>query len=756
MATTPESTPAPQTTAAKLVYLFGGGSADGSAEMRNLLGGKGAGLAEMTNIGIPVPPGFTITTEVCTAFYENDRRYPAGLDEQVREGVGFVEGLLEGRFGDPARPPVFSARSGARVSMPGMMDTVLNLGLNDAVAEGLARETGDERFAYDSYRRFVAMYGDVVLGLKGEDKGVDPFEAILEAKKRALGVEQDTQLPPKALKELVVEFKYEIWKRRQVRFPEDPWEQLWGAIGAVFGSWENPRAVTYRRLYDIPIDWGTAVSVQAMVFGNLGEDCATGVGFTRDPATGEKRFYGEYLVNAQGEDVVAGIRTPQPVTKEAKGDGQVSLEEAMPQGLAELTQGCRTPERHYRDIQAIEFTIQKGRLWLLQTRAGKPAARAMIKVAVDLADEGLIAREEAIMRVEPDKLDELLHPTFDSKATREVIATGLPAGVVARGMGRGCVAGCGALQSDYASGCFTVSTEGREVVVGEGDTISIDGSTGEVMLGAVPVVDSTLDENFATLMGWVDQARRLRVRTNADTPRAGALAGLFGAEGIALCRTEHMFFEPDRILAVREMILAGDEAGRRRALAKILPMQRSDFEGIFRAVEGRPGTIRLLDPPPHEFLPKTPAEIEEGARELGVAAEVVAQHNEALAEFNPMLGHRGCRLGVTYPEIYETQVRAIIEAACNLSREGVRVLPEIMIPIVGMEEEFVRMRQLTEDTAAQVTAETGVRVDYTVGTMIELPRACMVADEIARHAEFFSFGTNDLTQTTYGISRDDS
>jgi len=814
MTTTPESTPAPQTTAAKLVYLFGGGSADGSAEMRNLLGGKGAGLAEMTNIGIPVPPGFTITTEVCTAFYENDRRYPAGLDEQVREGVRFVEGLLERRFGDPARPLLFSVRSGARVSMPGMMDTVLNLGLNDAVAEGLARETGDERFAYDSYRRFVAMYGDVVLGLKGEDKGVDPFEAILEAKKRALGVEQDTQLPPKALKELVVEFKYEIWKRRQVRFPEDPWEQLWGAIGAVFGSWENPRAVTYRRLYDIPNNWGTAVSVQAMVFGNLGEDCATGVGFTRDPATGEKRFYGEYLVNAQGEDVVAGIRTPQPVTKEAKGDGQVSLEEAMPQAFAELTQVYQTLERHYRDIQDIEFTIQKGRLWLLQTRAGKRTARAMIKVAVDLADEGLIAREEAIMRVEPDKLDELLHPTFDSKATREVIATGLPASpgaavgkvvfsadeavaraeagekvvlvrvetspedvhgmsvaagiltarggmtshaaVVARGMGRCCVAGCGALQIDYASGCFTVSTEGREVVVGEGDTISIDGSTGEVMLGAVPVVDSTLDENFATLMGWVDQARRLRVRTNADTPQDAALARQFGAEGIGLCRTEHMFFEPDRILAVREMILAEDEAGRRRALAKILPMQRSDFEGIFRAMEGLPVTIRLLDPPLHEFLPKTPEEIEEVARELGVAAEVVAQHNEALAEFNPMLGHRGCRLGVTYPEIYETQVRAIIEAACNLSREGVRVLPEIMIPIVGMEEEFVRMRQLTEDTAAQVMAETGVRVDYTVGTMIELPRACMVADEIARHAEFFSFGTNDLTQTTYGISRDDS
>ncbi|MPZ50512.1 MAG: pyruvate, phosphate dikinase [Dehalococcoidia bacterium] len=815
MTTTPETPSAAQTTAPKYVYLFGGGHADGSAEMRNLLGGKGAGLAEMTNLGVPVPPGFTITTEVCTAFYQHGRQYPSGLEEQVREGVRFVEKQVDRRFGDPERPLLVSVRSGARVSMPGMMDTVLNLGLNDEVAAGLARESGDERFAYDSYRRFVSMYGDVVLGLKGEGKEADPFEAILEAKKKSLGVELDTELPPSALKELVAEFKAEIWKRKEVRFPEDPWQQLWGAVGAVFGSWENPRAVTYRRMYEIPNDWGTAVTVQAMVFGNLGDDCATGVGFTRDPSTGAKRFYGEYLVNAQGEDVVAGIRTPQPVTKEAKNDaGHISLEEAMPGAFADLTRVYQSLENHYRDMQDIEFTIQKGKLWLLQTRAGKRTAKAMVKVAVDLLREGAISTEEAIMRIEPDKLDELLHPTFDKSAAKDVIAVGLPASpgaavgkvvfsaedavrradtgeqcvlvrietspedihgmkaaagiltarggmtshaaVVARGMGRCCVAGCGALQVDYAAGLLTVQVDGREVIVREGDTISIDGSTGEVMLGSVPVAPGQLDEDFDTLMSWVDAVRRLKVRTNADTPNDAAVGRKFGAEGIGLCRTEHMFFDPDRILTVREMILAEDETGRREALAKILPMQRSDFEGIFRAMDGLPVTIRLLDPPLHEFLPHTEEEIEEVARDLGISATDVIQHRQAREEFNPMLGHRGCRLGVTYPEIYETQVRAIMEAACNLAHEGVKVFPEIMIPIVGVEEELKRMRDLTVDAAEAVIAERGSRVEYSVGTMIELPRACIIADDIARHADFFSFGTNDLTQTTYGISRDDS
>jgi pyruvate,orthophosphate dikinase len=813
--TTTQGSGVPSPTAAKYVYQFGNGHADGSADMRNLLGGKGAGLAEMTNLGIPVPPGFSITTEVCTAFYELGRKYPDGLEDQVRDGVRFVEGLLGRRFGDPERPLLFSVRSGARVSMPGMMDTVLNLGMNDEVAAGLARETGDERFAYDSYRRFVSMYGDVVLGLKGaDDKEIDPFERILEAKKEAVGVHLDTDLPASALKELVVEYKYEIWKTIQIKFPDDPWDQLWGAVGAVFGSWENPRAVTYRRLYEIPSSWGTAVNVQAMVFGNLGDDCATGVGFTRDPATGENRFYGEYLVNAQGEDVVAGIRTPQPVTIVAKADGQTALEEAMPGAYQELMRVQGSLEQHYRDMQDIEFTIQQNHLWLLQTRSGKRTAKAMVKIAVDLVREDLLTKEEAVLRIEPDKLDELLHPTFDPRADREVIALGLAASpgaavgkvvfsaddavtavengekvvlvrmetspedihgmkaaegiltarggmtshaaVVARGMGRCCVAGCGALQIDYRAGLFKVPTSGGEVTVREGDVISIDGSTGQVMLGAVPVVEGVLDEDFATLMTWVDEARRLKVRTNADTPHDAEVARSFGAEGIGLCRTEHMFFEPDRILAVREMILSGTEEGRRKALAKILPMQRSDFEGIFRAMDGLPVTIRLLDPPLHEFLPHTDEEIREVAASLGVLPGAVAVRNDELAEFNPMLGHRGCRLGVTFPEIYETQVRAIMEAACNVAAQGIAPIPEIMIPIVGIEAELKLMRKLTVDTAEAVLAERGVRVEYLVGTMIELPRACIIADEIAQDADFFSFGTNDLTQTTFGISRDDS
>jgi pyruvate,orthophosphate dikinase len=813
--TTSQASAASGSTAAKYVYLFGDGKADGSAGMRNLLGGKGAGLAEMTNLGVPVPPGFSITTEVCTAFYDLGRKYPDGLEEQVRDGVAYVEGLLGRKFGSPELPLLVSVRSGARVSMPGMMDTVLNLGMNDAVAEGLARETGDPRFAYDSYRRFVSMYGDVVLDLKpSDDKETDPFERILEAKKESLGVHLDTELTAAALKELVVEYKSEIWKEKQIKFPEDPWDQLWGAIGAVFGSWENPRAVTYRRLYEIPSNWGTAVNVQAMVFGNLGDDCATGVGFTRDPATGQNRFYGEYLVNAQGEDVVAGIRTPQPVTIAAKQDGQVALEELMPEAYADLDRVYRSLEQHYRDMQDIEFTIQQRKLWLLQTRSGKRTARAMVKIAVDMVEEGLLTPGEAVLRIEPDKLDELLHPTFDPSAAREVIATGLAASpgaavgrvvfsaddavkleeageqvilvrietspedihgmkaaqgiltarggmtshaaVVARGMGRCCVAGCGALQIDYGRGFFRVNRAGGEIVVNEGDVISLDGGTGEVMLGAVPVVEGKLDQDFATLMAWVDEARRLRVRTNADTPHDAEVARRFGAEGIGLCRTEHMFFDPERILAVREMILAETEAGRRAALAKILPMQRADFEGIFRAMDGLPVTIRLLDPPLHEFLPHTDDEILEVAEALGVSPGKVAQRNQDLAEFNPMLGHRGCRLGVTYPEVYETQVRAIMEAACNVKSGGLTPMPEIMIPIVGIEEELRRMRELTVETADAVLAEKGVVVEYTVGTMIELPRACVIADDIARHADFFSFGTNDLTQTTYGISRDDS
>jgi pyruvate,orthophosphate dikinase len=781
--------------------------------MRNLLGGKGAGLAEMTNIGVPVPPGFTITTDVCTAYYKHGREYPDGLRQQVEDGVRYVESLLGRRFGSADKPLLVSVRSGARVSMPGMMDTVLNLGLNDDVARGLALETGDERFAYDSYRRFVSMYGDVVLGLKGSGLEVDPFEALLDAKKAALGIELDTQLPAGALKELVAEFKTAIYDRLGQRFPEDPWQQLWGAIGAVFGSWENPRAVTYRRLYEISNDWGTAVTVQAMVFGNLGDDCATGVGFTRDPSTGQNQFYGEYLVNAQGEDVVAGIRTPQPVTKAASKNGEKALEEVMPQAFQELARVRERLEGHYRDMQDIEFTIQQGRLWLLQTRSGKRTARAMVKIAVDLVNEGVISKDEALLRLEPDKLDELLHPTFDTDAARDVIATGLPASpgaavgkvvftaddavdradkgekvilvrletspedihgmkaaagiltarggmtshaaVVARGMGRCCVAGCGELQIDYADGSFTVAN-GHVVKVHEGDVISIDGSTGEVMLGAVPVVEGKLDQDFATVMAWVDETKRLKVRTNADTPYDATVARRFGAEGIGLCRTEHMFFEPARILAVREMILADDEDGRRAALAKILPMQRSDFQGIFRAMDGLPVNVRLLDPPLHEFLPHTAEEIEAVADDLGLPQDQVHYKIQLLQEVNPMLGHRGCRLGITYPEIYETQVRAIVEAACSLARENISVHPEIMIPIVGIEEEYKRLRELTVETAERVIKEQGVSVPYSVGTMIELPRACIIADSIAQDAEFFSFGTNDLTQSTYGISRDDS
>ncbi len=724
-----------------------------------------------------------------------------------------------------------------------MMDTALTLGLNDETAQGLARRSGSPRFAYDSYRRFVQMYGDVVLGLRPEsDTAADPFEALLERKKESRGVELDTELDADALRELVGEFKDAIRSGLGIEFPEDPWEQLWGAIGAVFNSWENPRAAVYREMYGYPASWGTAVNVQAMVFGNLGEDCATGVVFTRDPATGERRLSGEYLLNAQGEDVVAGIRTPQGLSI---GDGApgASLEEIMPDAHRELVEACNRLEQHFGDMQDIEFTIQQHKLWVLQTRSGKRTGRAMVTIAADLVGEGVIDEREALLRQEPEKLDELLHPNFDPDADRRVIATGLGASpgaavgrvvfsageaeewaargeqvvlvrvetspedvagmqvaegvltarggmtshaaVVARGMGTCCVAGCGALQVDYDAGLFAVEApDGETVTVRTGDTISIDGATGDVFLGAVELTEGGLPEEYERLMGWADDARRLNVRTNADTPedgaRAPALRGrgsrggpagptffcrghepaararALGAEGIGLCRTEHMFFGEDRILAVRRMILAADEAGRREALALILPMQRSDFEGILRAMAGYPVTIRLLDPPLHEFLPQGEAELADVASALGVTLEEAQRRVEQLHEFNPMLGHRGVRLAITFPEIYEVQTRAIMEAACNLAAEGVEVEPEIMIPLVGAESELERLRAQTAAVAEQVIEERGVRPPYLIGTMIELPRACVVADRIASHADFFSFGTNDLTQTTFGLSRDDA
>ena len=801
----------------QLVYLFGDGRADGDGGMKDLLGGKGAGLAEMSRVGIPVPPGFTITTEVCNAFYALGMQYPDGLAADARAGIAHIERIVGTGFGDAENPLLVSVRSGARVSMPGMMDTVLNLGLNDLTVEGLAKRSGNARFAWDSYRRFVAMYGDVVLGLKSESSlDHDPFEERLDAMKRARRVESDTDLDADDLRALVGQFKAVIKERLGVTFPDDPWEQLWGAIGAVFNSWQNPRALAYRSMYGYPGNWGTAVTVQAMVFGNLGADCATGVVFTRHPALGDRRLYGEFLVNAQGEDVVAGIRTPQPIGKaDRRPDGPSSMEEDIPAVHAELLEACNHLEAHFRDMQDIEFTVQQGRLWILQTRSGKRTGRAMVKIAADLVDEGQIDETEALLRQEPEKLDELLHPTFNRSASVNVVAKGLGASpgaavgrvvfsaedaaewagrgeavilvrietspedvvgmsvsqgiltarggatshaaVVARGMGKCCVTGCGALEIDYRAARFTVQVRGRgPVVIHQGDVISIDGTTGEVMRGAVPLVDPVLPAEYGRLMGWADRARRLRVRANADTPEDAQRAREFGAEGIGLCRTEHMFFGKDRILAVRQMILASDEAGRREALAKILPMQREDFTGILSAMHGLPVTIRLLDPPLHEFLPQRAEEIAEVAGALDVELREVERRVEALHEFNPMLGHRGVRLAITYPEIYEIQTQAIMEAACALKASGVHVIPEIMIPLVGLEVELKQARALVVNIAERVIAETGTRVEYTVGTMIELPRACIVADHIANHADFFSFGTNDLTQTTFGLSRDDA
>ncbi len=807
----------------KMVYLFGDGRADGDGGMKNLLGGKGAGLAEMSSVGIPVPPGFTITTEVCNTFYSLGKQSPAGLADEARAGIAHIEGAFGreqsggARFGDADNPLLVSVRSGARVSMPGMMDTVLNLGLNDITVEGLAKRSGNARFAWDSYRRFVAMYGDVVLGLKSESSRDDsPFEERLDAMKRERGVQSDTDLSADDLRALVAQYKAVIKERLGVTFPDDPWEQLWGAIGAVFNSWQNPRAVAYRSMYGYPADWGTAVTVQAMVFGNLGEDCATGVVFTRHAALGDRRLSGEYLVNAQGEDVVAGIRTPQPIGKaDSTSTTPNSLEETNAKVHAELLEACQRLEAHFRDMQDIEFTVQQGRLWILQTRSGKRTGRAMVKIAVDLVDEGQIDESEALLRQAPEKLDELFHPTFDRTEIANVIAKGLGASpgaavgrvvftaedaaewaargeavilvrtetspedvvgmsvsrgiltarggttshaaVVARGMGKCCVTGCGALEVDYRASRFTVQVPGHgPLVIHQGDVISIDGTTGEVMRGAVALVDPVLPAEYERLMGWADRARRLRVRANADTPEDAERARQFGAEGIGLCRTEHMFFGKDRILAVRQMILASDEAGRREALAKILPMQRDDFAGILRAMAGLPVTIRLLDPPLHEFLPQRPEEMAEVAAALGVERHEVERRVEALHEFNPMLGHRGVRLAITYPEIYEIQTQAIMEAACALKADGVHVIPEIMIPLVGMEDELRQARALVVSTAERVIAQSGTRVEYTVGTMIELPRACIVADRIAHHADFFSFGTNDLTQTTFGLSRDDA
>jgi pyruvate,orthophosphate dikinase len=792
--------------AVKYAYFFGAGKTEGTAELKNLLGGKGANLAEMAAIGLPVPAGFTLTTELCTEFYKNNRQYPAEVPDQLKENLAKLEEAMGKNFGDPKNPLLLSVRSGGRVSMPGMMDTVLNLGLNDETVQGLIEQSGDARFAYDSYRRFIQMYSNVVMGINGE-----VLEELLEHMKEVRNVKLDTDLTGDDLKQLVLLFKNKVRETLTREFPSDPQEQLKGAIDAVFGSWMNPRALTYRKLNNIPAEWGTAVTVQAMVFGNMGNDCATGVAFTRNPATGENRFFGEFLLNAQGEDVVAGTRTPQPINKDG-GDGILpSLEEVMPESYQQLMDIQQTLEKHYRDMQDIEFTIERHKLFMLQTRSGKRTAKAAIKIAVDMVKEGLISEKEGVLRVAPGQLDQLLHPSIDPKARKEVIATGLPASpgaatgevvfsaedaedaaklglkvilvrietspedihgmnaaqgiltarggmtshaaVVARGMGKCCVAGCGDIKVDYKAQQFTANGE----VFKKGDVITLDGSTGEVMKGAVSTVQPELTGDFGQLMEWVDKVRRLKVRANADTPQDARIARKFGAEGIGLCRTEHMFFETDRIMAVREMILADDVEGRKRALCKILPMQKGDFLGLFREMKGLPVTIRLLDPPLHEFLPQTEQDIAELAKVMGVTVEALKHKAEYLHEFNPMLGHRGCRLGMTYPEIYDMQVQAIMEAACELvGNEGFTIVPEIMIPLVSHVKELAILRAKAVRIAEEVMANCGTRIDYLIGTMIELPRAALTADQIALEAEFFSFGTNDLTQTAFGLSRDDA
>jgi pyruvate,orthophosphate dikinase len=815
-------------TSTKRCYYFGGAKAEGNKEMKNLLGGKGANLAEMANIGLPVPPGFTITTEVCTEFYANGKKLPKQLEADIRAMVARMEKQLGAKFGDPANPLLVSVRSGARASMPGMMDTILNLGLNDKTAAGLALKSGNERFAFDSYRRFLAMYGDVVLGLKPENKeDHDPFDEILDKKKKARGVKLDSELPADALKELVAEFKQEIKSRLGIEFPEDPYVQLLGAIKAVFQSWQNDRANLYRRLNNIPVEWGTAVNVQAMVFGNKGGDSATGVCFTRDPASGENMFYGEFLVNAQGEDVVAGIRTPQKIEE---------LGKVLPVAYKELLEIRKKLEKHYKDMQDIEFTIENGKLYMLQCRNGKRTGFAGVRIAVEMVEEKLIPKEEALRRVEPEALNQLLRPVFLPSAKKAAIdegrllAKGLPAGpgaatgkvvffadeaealaakgeqslilcrhetspedirgmnaslgfmtafggmtshaaLVARQMGKVCIVGCDALSFDYHARVMKVTTAKGEVTIKEGDWISIDGFAGEVIQGRVEttpsevirvLIEKNLDpkqapvyQTYAKLMTWADAVRKLRVRANADQPDQATASVAFGAEGIGLCRTEHMFFGEGKIGPMREMIVAENEADRRKALAKLLPLQREDFYGIFKAMAGRPVTIRTLDPPLHEFLPHDEAGVRDLAASTGKTVEQIHARIDELKESNPMLGHRGCRLGITYPEITEMQARAVFEAACDLASEGKAVFPELMIPLVGIKKELDLQADVVRKTAAAVFAERGKKVAYTVGTMIEVPRAAMTAGEIAQTAEFFSFGTNDLTQTTYGLSRDD-
>ena len=784
--------------AEKLVYTFGDGAAEGKADMKNLLGGKGANLAEMCSLGLPVPPGFTITTEVCVAYYANGKKLPESLEAQVQDALAHVEKKSGAKFGDSTNPLLVSVRSGARASMPGMMDTVLNLGLNDTTVKALAKKTGNERFAYDSYRRFIQMYSDVVLELDHYH-----FEEMLEEKKRDRDIELDTQLTAEDLKDLVVQYKEKVQAELGKPFPESVHEQLWGAVMAVFNSWMNPRANTYRKLHDIPESWGTAVTVQSMVFGNMGDDCATGVAFTRNPSTGERKYYGEFLVNAQGEDVVAGIRTPLPLA---------DMPAVMPDVYKQLTAVFDKLEAHYRDMQDIEFTIQNDKLWMLQTRNGKRTAAAAVKIAVDMVGEKLIDKHAALNRIDPISLDQLLHPTLDPKAPKTVLATGLPASpgaasgkvvftaedaesmaiehrekvilvrietspedihgmhaaqgiltarggmtshaaVVARGMGKPCVSGAGEVRIDYAA--KTLKCAGK--IIKEGEIITINGSTGEVMLGEIPTVQPQLSGDFETLMGWADSVRKLKVRTNAETPADAQVARKFGAEGIGLCRTEHMFFDSERIIAMREMIVANDVAGRKAALAKLLPMQRNDFIELFSIMAGLPVTIRLLDPPLHEFLPHTEEDIKQVAKAANVSVETVRHRAHELKEQNPMLGHRGCRLGITYPEIYEMQATAIFEAAAHIMKEKkATIVPEIMIPLVMMPKELAILKSLVDQVAADVQKKSGIAINYMVGTMIELPRAALRAAEIAPLAEFFSFGTNDLTQTTLGISRDDS
>ncbi|MER8928920.1 pyruvate, phosphate dikinase [Mesorhizobium sp. M0522] len=793
----------------KWVYTFGDGAAEGRAGDRNLLGGKGANLAEMCSLGLPVPPGFTITTEVCNAYYANGHAYPASLEADVAVALDHIGRLTGRRFGDPSKLLLVSVRSGARASMPGMMDTVLNLGLNDETVEALAADSGDARFAYDSYRRFIQMYSDVVMGLDHE-----VFEEILEDQKGGLGHELDTELTAIEWQGVIALYKAKVEEELGKPFPQDPNEQLWGAIGAVFSSWMNNRAITYRRLHDIPESWGTAVNVQAMVFGNMGDTSATGVAFTRNPSTGEKQLYGEFLVNAQGEDVVAGIRTPQNITEAARiaaGSDKPSLQKLMPDAFQAFVSISDRLEKHYRDMQDLEFTIERGKLWMLQTRSGKRTAKAALKIAVDMARDGLISKEEAVARIDPASLDQLLHPTIDPKAARDIIGVGLPASpgaatgevvfssndaeeaktqgrkailvrietspedihgmhaaegilttrggmtshaaVVARGMGKPCVSGAGSLRVDYKAG--TLMAMGA--TFRKGDIITIDGGNGQVLKGAVPMLQPELSGDFAAIMEWADGARRMKVRTNAETPLDARMARSFGAEGIGLCRTEHMFFDGDRIVAMREMILADTEKDRRTALAKLLPMQRSDFLELFEIMAGLPVTIRLLDPPLHEFLPKTEEEVAEVAAAMNVSPDKLRRRTEALHEFNPMLGHRGCRLAVSYPEIAEMQARAIFEAAVEAGRKaGALVVPEIMVPLVGLVKELDFVKARIDAVAKSVMQETGVRIDYLTGTMIELPRAAIRAHVIAEAAEFFSFGTNDLTQTTFGISRDDA